>query len=601
MPSRGLEDSLEPNGYGFVNIQKSVSVAILAQVSPRLHACLCISPASVRFRSSLLIPPVMAKSMRHYEELASKHAPMLRAEIDMIDSAQEQQIQACGSNLRQYGLQHDLMYFEEVHHSQAGVWEWNRKGEMTIAARVHKLLRIIVRKGFCDEETQLAAAVELSHGPESEVTRRKNIEHVKASGGMLAPICPESMRIATGVGSHTTSVLRLVDYAEPQNRVPAAAGLEDLTVEGFLLKKRILEKCPSMEKRLGTGLKYLVIRRQVHALVPELMATLSEADNAKHDNYQQESALETVMNIHARAMQSNASTAEDYALIVRQVSRGHDTDFQRAAQHYTEWVRECSGGKEKHQVEELREYTYTLKVLRAVPTEFWKDLALVSTSFKLYLTAMLKATMSAPDHFCKGGKARVFNSADLNSITKNKAKEVQLAHKIMIEARDLAAASLVDEGAGWQTVKGLLDVRLVMHVHGKTCPQREAFKSLMHIAVRFTEDLRQRCGELSAPCPWIVVEPAAPVDKPTGTASSSFSIHECSPRGNVTVEFLSAKGFIVDAFVRQGPEDKIYKIESMSDESANLSGDGGCVKFDYLFETYSVTGRDGEQVGTSLI
>ena len=101
-----------------------------------------------------------------------------------------------------------------MHHSQAAVWEENRDGEIVNAARVHQLLLMITNKCWSKEETELALAREISEG---STTKQKDIEIVQTStavsaeggreGYMLAPVKEEILRIATGVGSHTTCVL----------------------------------------------------------------------------------------------------------------------------------------------------------------------------------------------------------------------------------------------------------------------------------------------------------------------------------------------------------------------------------------------------------
>ena len=239
-----------------------------------------------------------------------------------------------GSQLREYLLQHDLAYKEEVHHSQAAVWEDNREGEMVNAARVHQLLLNITNKGWSKEETELALAREISDG---STTKQRNIELVQkstavsAAGGregyMLAPVKEEILRIATGVGSHTTCVLRLVAFIQEGGEVPATEGLEHLGVDGWLSYQRIIEKCQTLEGPIRRGLTYTILRKELANLVPDALRILSEADNSKHDNYQTGSAIQTMFNIHRRAIRQQAASASDYATICKQVSRGHTPAF----------------------------------------------------------------------------------------------------------------------------------------------------------------------------------------------------------------------------------------------------------------------------------
>ena len=119
---------------------------------------------------------------------------------------------------------------------------------------------------------------------------------------MLAPVKEEILRIATGVGSHTTCVLRLVAFVEEGGLVPAREGLEHLGVDGWLSYQRIIEKCQTLKGPVARGLTYTIVRKDLANLVPDAMRILSEADNSKHDNYQIESASQTTVSYtHLRA------------------------------------------------------------------------------------------------------------------------------------------------------------------------------------------------------------------------------------------------------------------------------------------------------------
>lgn len=164
---------------------------------------------------------------------------------------------------------------------------------------------------------------------------------------MLAPVKEEILRIAIGVGSHTTRALRLVGFIEEGGLVPATEGLEHLCVDGRLSYQRVIEKCPTLQGPVARGFTYTIVRKELANLVPDTMRILSEADNSKHDNYQTESAIQTTFNIHRRAHRQQAASAQDYATICKQVSRGHKPDFVRAAECFSEYARNYAGGKDK--------------------------------------------------------------------------------------------------------------------------------------------------------------------------------------------------------------------------------------------------------------
>ena len=192
------------------------------------------------------------QGQEHYATLAAEHAPKITQWIQEFEE-NSSSIMGFGAQLREYLLRHDLAYKEEVHHSQAAVWEDNREGEIVNAARVHPLLLMITNKGWSKDETEIALAREISEG---STTKRKTIELVQRSafvdeggreGYMIAPVKEEILRIATGVGSHTTCALRLVAFLGEGGLALAIEGLEHLCMGGWLSYQRIIEKCPTLQ------------------------------------------------------------------------------------------------------------------------------------------------------------------------------------------------------------------------------------------------------------------------------------------------------------------------------------------------------------------
>ena len=143
------------------------------------------------------------QGQEHYETPAAEHAPNIAEWINEFEEDSSSNM-GFGAQLREYSLPHDLAYTEEVHHSQAAVWEDDREGEMVNATRVHQLLLMITNKGWSTDETELALARAISEG---STAKQKNIELVQRSavvteggreGYMLAPVRDEILRIAIG-------------------------------------------------------------------------------------------------------------------------------------------------------------------------------------------------------------------------------------------------------------------------------------------------------------------------------------------------------------------------------------------------------------------
>ncbi len=67
------------------------------------------------------------QGQEHYATHAAKHAPSI---ADWLHDFEENSssIMGFGAQVREYLMTHDLAYKEEVHHSQAAVWEDYREG-----------------------------------------------------------------------------------------------------------------------------------------------------------------------------------------------------------------------------------------------------------------------------------------------------------------------------------------------------------------------------------------------------------------------------------------------------------------------------------------
>ena len=153
---------------------------------------------------------------------------------------------------------------------------------MLSPTNVLRLLLKISRKGFAKIETEMALACAIPPNKDGETWRAKNVELGTTCAGNIAPYQPEVLRCATGAGSHTTAVLRLIDYAEGKNvKAPEMEGFDELSMDGFLSKEKILAKCPSLRKPLQSGLEYTLLCYEIVCECPSLMRILSEDDKQR--------------------------------------------------------------------------------------------------------------------------------------------------------------------------------------------------------------------------------------------------------------------------------------------------------------------------------
>ena len=282
-------------------------------------------------------------AINQWDVIAEAEAPKINAQILKLEESG--QIQAGGEEFLTTLEKTGLSYRETVHWSKAGVSSVNRESEMISVTNFHNLLKAICRKGWKASETWMALAGEMPDGESGQHERAKNRQLIDNSGGLLPDLDVSELEIITGACSHTTTVLRAVALCETQ-RIPGSDAIQHLCVKGMLSKQRILEVAPSLQSPTETGLTYTIIRKEIMKRCPDLLRVLSEADNAKHGNFQKETAMQTMKNIHRRAIARNAKTHAEWHAVVVVVSRSHDDEFVKTASCYADFVKQYSGGTE---------------------------------------------------------------------------------------------------------------------------------------------------------------------------------------------------------------------------------------------------------------
>ena len=78
---------------------------------------------------------------------------------------------------------------------------------------VQKLLKHFTEKGWNAREAETALAGEIADGQAGDLQRTRNFEVIQGSGGILPKMHVEEIQVLTIAGSHTTTVLRLIDAA----------------------------------------------------------------------------------------------------------------------------------------------------------------------------------------------------------------------------------------------------------------------------------------------------------------------------------------------------------------------------------------------------
>jgi hypothetical protein len=478
------------------------------------------------------------------QKLASQHAAKINDMISSFESQKDNtQIQALGGQLRSYLLENGLAKKEHIHHSQVGVHPDNRESEMLIPIATHSLMVMIANKGYNLHETELALCCGIPPNETGQEWVRKNVELASQSDGLLAQYEPELLTHVTGAGSHSTAVLRLID-ACGRMQIAACPGDEykDLSVEGFLSKQRILEKCPTFAAPLAKGMRYTHIRWEIAELCPDLMRLLSEADNAKHAVKHLESVIQSMFNMHRRGVEMNANTDDAWASIVKTAARAQSEEMKLLVADRVQFVRVHSGGAAKPFLIELNEFSKTLRVQRELPGAFLKEAAKhTMLSTPLTIVGMAKAVMWAPEMYVMSGTVKLFNACDFAAMKTTRKELVSKCHQLQLEFRDMGLKLGLTSDAAWHKVLGNTDARLYMFVHNKAVgPNRQTFKSTFQIVQHGYAELKEAMGEEHAdkfaivPCPWVSIALAGAEEK----KASGKHIHEANIRGIIDEDVL---------------------------------------------------------------
>ena len=246
-------------------------------------------------------------AMHSIEELAARHAPAVNAILEEADGLTDRalQIQAIAGRVMAVLESEGLVSRERVAPQNVGVHSCNRNGAMVDPHHVHELLAMFVLKGFNPGECRQALAAQISPGDDGAKERAKNEQLTKRSYNLLAPCQGDRLKVLTVINSHTSAVLRAVQFSD-EARIKVCPATQHLAGNDgvHLSRGRVLELCSSLRKPSDEGIEYIVIPHQLTALCPTLMSVLSEADNAKHSTYRRETALQTMMNLHKRIVQA---------------------------------------------------------------------------------------------------------------------------------------------------------------------------------------------------------------------------------------------------------------------------------------------------------
>ena len=294
------------------------------------------------------------------------------------------------------------------------------------------------------------------------------------------------------------------------------------------------------------------------------MRILSEADNAKHNVQAGESPMQTMLNLHRRAVEANANTGADWNKIAKQCARGqggiaHLKDVECEA----EFVRELAGGVEKPFLIELEAYWKTLRVMNAIPASMLKRLVVNARAGKWlakhpeFALSFVKTWLSLPSGLgC--------TMTDSNIFKIGLSRDLTPAHEIQLKFRELGFKMGVASESFWHRILGSLDVKLNLYVTGLKVPGRKIYADLKSIAIESFNELCAEAGERAHafPCPWHVVASAAKSTANIDTVKTD-GLKQINAGGVVTVETLKSYGYVVGVLVENntGKKFNITKLD----------------------------------------
>ncbi|CAK0858078.1 unnamed protein product [Prorocentrum cordatum] len=456
----------------------------------------------------------------------------------------------------------ELGYFERIKSQHSVVDCCNRWGMGVDPVDVHSLLSRIIHQGWSDNELETPRCFEIIPSKADEVFTF-NQKLWSASAGQLAPVVKHDMRISTVTCSHT---------AAGQKAVLAGCASNDsaLSTDGALCRAKVAALSPSYDKSLSTGIPWFVIRHQVASAIPELPDFLSEAGNIGHGNHRKQTHVQAMLAVHSKAMK-NMAVHGDYKLdaIARSVE-AQMTHMEGQIRDIGEFVIQWGGGSTPINLECIEEYSKVLSFRRELPNALIRGLATLQfTQCPDYVVAVVKASLSAPDNFCKGSVAKLFNTSDISNISRKRA-ETLAAQEKMVAAKQWLRQFRGDGTSAGDAARlyGNFQVRLVMCLHSKRAPHRERFDDTKAVCQKLLQETFAKFPQArESQLPWDLESGGS--DGPPSGVMREFGI------GGLTIGALKDAGMVVGTLIRlKVPDDpnnkQHWKITGIADGKIEL-------------------------------
>ena len=346
-------------------------------------------------------------------------------------------------------------------------------------------------------------------------------------------------------------------------------------------KLKILDAQPSMAEPIDKGMKYNVLRWQIVVACPRLMEVLSRTGNAGHGIARTQTALQGCKRVLTLAIAKQRETGklDVWDQVARIASIGMPPNYIETASTYCSFVKQWAGGKDGKVLLDLEAYEKVLSVKRKIATQDLRAMANITLDeAPRYIPAMVKALLVAPGTFVVDGMAsNLFTPNDYHGLSQsgNKTRTAAIqANAIMQAAHTFMDAYAVASDTDKLKLTSELEVRCVMHTHGKKAGSRATYESLLHIAEAMHKDVAEIMRANGRTIPkWSVLDPLEKIKGALPVENSSASIREFQPSGEIADIQLKDAGLVKGVVLVKKKEyrdadecEQAYKIEDASQQ-----------------------------------
>jgi len=298
------------------------------------------------------------------------------------------------------------------------------------------------------------------------------------------------------------------------------------------------------------------------------MEMLSRSGNTAQSVNRKQSVLQQLVRCHTLIVRYPEKSPD---VIANMASLGQELGFAKRAKVLIEYLIAQAGGSDGVFLRDLVRYEKLLQVKREIKVEDLQQMSAIDLQHTAprYTTALFKAMLACPQDFCERGVCGLFVPIDFQKCKANGklSEHVIAANELVNKAESLLAAyafgltqlqreKLIDD----------LEVRLVMHVHGKKCLSRPNYTSLSQIGAvlyQAAEQMHAHKGKLPV---WTAIGQTSSTGE--SRAHGAISLLESNVEGRVADSTIAAKQFVVGALITfTSTQVGVFKIMSFTNNS----------------------------------